>query len=107
MIFNQKKPTLLSSTSPNLVDSQYKLQSDCYPTIRGRFFFASPCADGRRRLGCQDLLATIEKIKPKIHAFGHIHEGYGVLEKNSTIFVNAYNIDEHYRMKNPPIVLEI
>ena len=70
------------------------------------FFFASPCADGRR-LGCQDLLATIEKIKPKIHAFGHIHEGYGVLEKNSTIFVNAYNIDEHYRMKNPPIVLEI
>ena len=64
------------------------------------------CADGRR-VGCHDLLVTIEKIKPKIHAFGHIHEDYGVVKKQGTIFINACNVDEHYRMKNSPIIIEI
>ncbi len=64
------------------------------------------CSDGRR-VGCQDLLETVNIIKPKIHAFGHIHEDYGVVKKQGTIFVNACNVDEHYRMKNPPIVIDI
>ena len=64
------------------------------------------CADGRR-VGCHDLLEAVEKIKPKIHAFGHIHEDYGVIEKQGTIFVNACNVDERYRMVNMPITLEV
>ena len=40
------------------------------------------CPNGR--VGCEDLLVTINKIKPKVHAFGHIHEGYGVLEQEGT-----------------------
>ena len=64
------------------------------------------CADGRR-VGCQDLLETVEKIKPKIHAFGHIHEDYGVVKKQGTVFVNACNVDDSYRMKNVPISLEV
>lgn len=59
------------------------------------------------RVGCYDLLATVEKIKPKIHIFGHIHEAYGVVEKFATTFVNACNVDEHYRIKNLPITLEV
>ncbi|MCK5925845.1 MAG: metallophosphatase domain-containing protein [Methylococcales bacterium] len=67
-------------------------------------------------VGCEDLLATVQKIKPKIHACGHIHEAYGVKEKEGTIFVNASslgirhskNIDpDNFPPNNPPIVLTI
>ena len=59
------------------------------------------------RAGCEDLLEVVQRIKPKIHAFGHIHESYGVREIDSTIFINACNLDEHYKMKNPPVELTI
>lgn len=59
------------------------------------------------KTGCDDLLKTVEKIKPKYHIFGHIHEAYGMLETNATTFINASILDEHYRIKNSPIVFEI
>lgn len=63
-------------------------------------------------VGCFDLLKTIEKIKPKIHAFGHIHEGYGQLEQiwnddKKTTFINASLMDENYDLVNKPITVEI
>ncbi len=57
--------------------------------------------------GCEDLLQHIQRVKPKLHIFGHIHEGYGMLERNGTRFVNASNVDEYYRICNFPIVLEL
>ena len=63
------------------------------------------CADGSR-VGCEDLLQTIRRLKPEIHAFGHIHESYGIRERDGTIFVNACILDEHYRLKNAAIVVE-
>ena len=57
--------------------------------------------------GCYDLMKRVKEIKPQLHAFGHIHEGYGQVEKDGTIFVNASNCDEFYNIKNPPIVVEI
>ncbi len=64
------------------------------------------CTDGRR-VGCEDLLRTIERIKPKIHAFGHIHESYGQYEYDGTLCINACNLDERYLLRNSPIVVEI
>ena len=64
------------------------------------------CTHGER-VGCEDLLEAIQRIKPKIHAFGHIHESYGMRETDSTVFVNACNLDERYQIKNPPIELTI
>jgi hypothetical protein len=29
------------------------------------------------RLGCQDLIKAILRVRPKLHVFGHIHGGYG------------------------------
>ncbi|OQO11793.1 hypothetical protein B0A48_03520 [Cryoendolithus antarcticus] len=29
------------------------------------------------RIGCNSLLKAVEKARPKLHCFGHIHEGYG------------------------------
>ncbi len=39
--------------------------------------------------GCQDLLEVVEKIKPKVHVFGHIHEDYGITSNGVTTYINA------------------
>lgn len=53
--------------------------------------------------GCEDLMQTIQRIKPRIHACGHIHEAYGCLEYGATTFINASIMDEHYQIVNSPI----
>lgn len=58
-------------------------------------------------VGCGDLLAAVQRIKPKVHVFGHIHEAYGMLEQNGTAFVNASVCTVRYRPTNPPIVVEL
>lgn len=50
---------------------------------------------------------VLNRIKPKIHAFGHVHESYGALEKNGIAFINAAICDRSYSPDNNPIVIEI
>lgn len=40
-------------------------------------------------VGCPYLFDAVNKIKPKVHAFGHIHEQYGQYFFNGTQFINA------------------
>lgn len=58
-------------------------------------------------LGCSLLREAVERIKPKIHVFGHIHGGYGQIllkhEGLNTICVNASHCDEDYKPVNKPI----
>ena len=56
-------------------------------------------------VGCEMLLKKVNEIKPKLHVFGHIHEGYGILEKENTTFVNASVLDIGYRFNNLPVDL--
>lgn len=54
-------------------------------------------------VGCADLKVAIERVQPKIVAFGHIHEGYGKLEgENGIIYINASSLNEDYRPINAP-----
>lgn len=58
-----------------------------------------------RNVGSQSLLCRTTIIKPKLHVFGHVHEGYG-MEKRAGfdgIVVNASHTNEHYDAINPPI----
>jgi Icc-related predicted phosphoesterase len=64
------------------------------------------CHHGER-VGCLELLKTVEKIKPRIHAFGHIHEAYGTTQIDKTLFVNACNLNEKYKLTNPPIDIDL
>ena len=64
------------------------------------------CHHGER-VGCEDLLRCVLELKPAIHAFGHIHEGYGIEKKGETLFVNACNLDEKYKVVHPPIDVEL
>ncbi|HEY1960700.1 MAG TPA: metallophosphatase domain-containing protein [Polyangiaceae bacterium] len=41
------------------------------------------------RLGCEDLLARVQAVRPKAHFFGHIHQDGGVWRHGETLFVNA------------------
>ncbi len=60
------------------------------------------------RVGCEDLLLKINELSDlKVHAFGHIHEGYGVNVVNDICFVNACSLDEKYQYSNEPISVEL
>ena len=56
--------------------------------------------------GCEELYKRVFEVKPKIHVFGHIHEGYGMREIDDVIFINASALDAHYLYSNKPIELE-
>ncbi len=57
-------------------------------------------------VGCEELSLAVERIAPRLHVFGHIHEQAGVHSTARTLFVNACNCDLSYRAKQPPIVLD-
>ena len=50
------------------------------------------------KAGCPDLRKIIlEKIKPKYHIFGHIHEGRGKYVVENTTFINASSLNYKYK----------
>lgn len=57
------------------------------------------------RVGCRDLW-VVQRVRPRLHIFGHIHEGYGLTQAASTTFANASNCDLRYRPVNPPLVFD-
>ncbi|MGO1648313.1 MAG: metallophosphatase domain-containing protein [Sphingobacterium sp.] len=59
------------------------------------------------KVGCEELQAKIENIKPRFHFFGHIHESYGQYSAQGTQFINASVLNEHYTLSNPPFLLQL
>jgi len=49
-------------------------------------------------LGCELLRVRVDKIKPKIHTFGHIHGGSGYKTNGHTHFINAAVLGEDYKL---------
>jgi Icc-related predicted phosphoesterase len=64
-------------------------------------------ATGYGHIGCEELLKAVERIQPKFHIFGHVHDGYGSGVIGKTMFVNACVCDMNYQVVNPPIILDI
>lgn len=62
---------------------------------------------GEYHAGCEMLSEALERIKPRIHAFGHIHEAYGMVEANGTRFINGCVLDGDYQLVNEPIAIEV
>jgi Icc-related predicted phosphoesterase len=60
-----------------------------------------------KNVGCEDLWEVIERIQPKLHVFGHIHEANGIRQTESTLFVNASIMDFHYKPVNQAIELDL
>lgn len=60
--------------------------------------------------GCPKLIKhVLERIKPKYHIFGHIHEAYGTFYFNETdtTFINASTCNFKYKPINKPIIFEM
>ncbi|NIM95851.1 MAG: metallophosphoesterase [Anaerolineales bacterium] len=65
------------------------------------------CGDRTSRgqhMGCRDLLDVVESIRPRVHIFGHIHEGVGMMVNEHTTFINASICDVRYEIANEPLV---
>ncbi|MBN3312320.1 MPPD1 protein, partial [Atractosteus spatula] len=61
-----------------------------------------------QRVGCMELLNTVQRrVQPKLHVFGHIHEGYGVMTDGATTFVNGSACTVNFQPMNPPIVIDL
>ena len=55
-------------------------------------------------VGCDELKKKVFEIKPRVHAFGHIHEGYGSEIHNGTQFINASVLNAAYQLTNEPVI---
>ncbi len=63
--------------------------------------------NSERREGCPQLLEAVFPALPRVHVFGHIHAGYGILRTSDTLFVNASLAGEDGSLNNQPIVIEL
>lgn len=57
--------------------------------------------------GCDRLLVAVRRVKPRLHVFGHIHQQYGTLHSDGTLFVNAALAGRDYTVTKRPIEIEI
>jgi Icc-related predicted phosphoesterase len=57
-------------------------------------------------VGCEELMRRVSEIKPKIHVFGHIHEGHGYVFDGTTHYINAANLNGRYEFRNKPLTID-
>ena len=57
--------------------------------------------------GCEDLEQAIKRVRPTLHCFGHIHEGYGIHRKEGVEYINASICTLDYNPKNAPVLFTI
>jgi Icc-related predicted phosphoesterase len=59
------------------------------------------------RVGCIELEKAVKRVKPRLHVFGHIHEGYGTdikeFQEEQSTFVNCAHMNVDYDPVNKPI----
>jgi len=69
--------------------------------------YGDECFNGFRA-GCVDLLREIEtRVRPRVHVYGHVHEGYGVRTNGETLFINASTCTLRYRPTNAPVIVDV
>lgn len=68
--------------------------------------YSSKAEDGKFA-GCVDLRNAVRRIQPRLHVFGHIHEGYGHTKLNyeakDSRCLNVSIMNEEYNPINQPI----
>ena len=59
-------------------------------------------------VGCPRLRQELDtRLHPKLHVFGHVHEGYGKVVDGTLTSVNASFLDHCYLPVNAPVVVTI
>jgi Icc-related predicted phosphoesterase len=68
---------------------------------------------GYGSVGDLEMLGAVERVRPALHVFGHIHDSHGILKLGDTTFVNAAITKvkptqaDHYPLEYSPIIVEI
>ena len=57
--------------------------------------------------GSRELLAAVDRVKPKALICGHIHEGHGQFERNGTKIFNVSVVDENYRLVHAATLFDV
>lgn len=57
--------------------------------------------------GSHQLLAAIDRVKPKVLVCGHIHEGHGRFEHHGTRIFNVSVVDEHYQLVHGATLFDV
>ena len=95
-----REPNIQSLLTPDYVSDEVDRRADYYKTIPEytdvlithhppSISELSQTYDGFD-LGCPILLdAVLNRVKPKIHSFGHVHTAYGMKKIDNTVFINA------------------
>jgi len=60
-----------------------------------------------KRVGCPFLRERVAEVRPRLHVFGHIHEGRGERTVDGTRFVNASSVTFLYRPIHPAVVIDL
>jgi len=63
--------------------------------------------DSGEHVGCEDLRRALQRVKPKVHVFGHVHEDRGVTPQNGTTFINACICNRYFMAVYDPIVFDL
>lgn len=61
----------------------------------------------REAVGCPQLTRRVAQLRPRLHVFGHIHEGYGRQHLNGTCYLNAATCNAEYCVANAPSVIDL
>lgn len=61
----------------------------------------------RFHAGDQELLGAVTRVKPRIHAFGHIHGASGLFSTQETVFANSALLRPDGDVGNEPIMLRV
>jgi Icc-related predicted phosphoesterase len=60
-----------------------------------------------KKAGCSDLLKKMNRIRPRVHLCGHIHEAYGERHVDGIHYINASVLNLRYKLANQPVVFEL
>lgn len=59
------------------------------------------------QVGCEELRTALLRVRPRVHVFGHIHESYGQLQRDGTLYVNASTCNLQYEPQHLPVVIDL
>jgi Icc-related predicted phosphoesterase len=61
-----------------------------------------------RPFGCEVLRSEVlERIRPRVHCFGHIHSAHGTWTQDGIVFYNVCLVDEEYKHVYEPTVFDL
>jgi Icc-related predicted phosphoesterase len=63
--------------------------------------------DSQDHAGCRPLLSAVHRVKPRLHIFGHVHEGYGTFATSDMLSANAALLGRNGAIANRPIVFRL